>query len=431
MRRTVLRAFGTGAVALTMVLTACGGGDNPLPGGGDSSGAGGGGEVTIELAQWWEPELPDGALRGLIDKFEEQNPGIKVELLSGPYASTKEQLFAGAAAGTMSDVVGLDGAWVYDFAQQGAIADLTQVMEDNGYDDAELASQIQVDGATYMIPAVNFVYPLYTNTDILTEAGVAQAPTNRTEFADAARAISDKTDASGWGLNLSLETPSGIQNSVMSWVWASGGSMLKDGKPDVNNPEVADMVTYIKGLYDEGAVASGAFTMKEQDMVEEFTNGRIGMMVDSLAHVNLIRENNPDLNFDIAAIPSVDGFEGERGIPYASWGVGISANTEHPEESWKLVEFLMSAEINGELSTIANAFPGNSKATPDFEGKDELFKKAFDIYQAGYPANEFTGLPVAEELMRQFGEQFQATLDGKQSPEQMLETVQKSWSAEF
>jgi hypothetical protein len=30
--------------------------------------------------------------------------------------------------------------------------------------------------------------------------------------------------------------------------------------------------------------------MKEHDKVEEFTNGRVGMMFDTLAHINLIRE---------------------------------------------------------------------------------------------------------------------------------------------
>lgn len=75
--------------------------------------------------------------------------------------------------------------------------------------------------------------------------------------------------------------------------------------------------------------------------------------------------------------------------------------------------------------------PGNVNSAPDLEGKDELFTTAFEIYQAGYPANEFTGLPVAEELMRMFGEQFQALLDGQQGVDEMLETVQTEWSAEF
>ena len=91
-----------GAVLLTggmLVVAGCSG-----SGGGSDSGSGG--DVTIEFAQWWEPELPEGEFRGLMDQFEEENPGIKVELLSGPYASTKEQVIAGAATGTIPYVVG-------------------------------------------------------------------------------------------------------------------------------------------------------------------------------------------------------------------------------------------------------------------------------------------------------------------------------------
>ena len=426
-RRRTRNIVGAATAAVTLLAVA---GCAP-----STTGDGGGGDgedVTIEFAQWWEPELPDGEFRALIDKFEEANPGITVELVSGPYASTKEQLFAGAASGTMPDVVGLDGAWVNDFASQGVIADLTALMKENDYDDSQLASQIQVDGSTYMIPVVNFVYPMFTNDDLLAQAGVDAPPTNRTEFADAAAKVTALGgDVSGWVLPLSLETPNGVQNDVMSWVWASGGSMLKDGQPDLTNDDVTSAVEYIGGLWEDGVIASGSFTMKEQDKVEEFTNGRAGMMIDSLAHINLIRETNPDLKFSISALPAEDGYDGERGIPYASWGIGVAENSEHKEAAFKLVSFLMSEETNSELSTMANAFPGNSESVPAFVEDDELFKKAFEIYQAGYPANEFTGLPVAEELMRQLGEQLQSAFDGQQSIDDALKKAQEAWKAEF
>ncbi|MCK2022485.1 sugar ABC transporter substrate-binding protein [Microbacterium sp. kSW2-24] len=425
-QRRTRNIVGAAAAAVTLLAVA---GCAPSTGG-DSGGDGG--DVTIEFAQWWEPELPDGEFRALIDDFEAANPGITVDLVSGPYASTKEQLFAGAASGTMPDVVGLDGAWVNDFASQGVIADLSALMEEYDYDDSELASQIQVDGSTYMIPVVNFVYPMFTNDALLAEAGVDAPPATRTEFEDAAEKVSALGgDVSGWVLPLSLEAPNGVQNDVMSWVWASGGSMLKDGQPDLTNDDVTSAVEYIGELWDAGVIASGSFTMKEQDKVEEFTNGRAGMMIDSLAHINLIRETNPDLEFSISAIPAEDGYEGERGIPYASWGIGVAENSEHKEAAFKLVEFLMSQETNSTLSTMAKAFPGNSTSVPDFVNDDELFKTAFDIYQAGYPANEFTGLPVAEELMRQFGEQLQSALDGQQSIPDALKAAQTSWEAEF
>lgn len=414
----------TAAVAL-LALTGCAAGT-------EDGSEGNGGDVTIEFAQWWEPELPDGEFRALIDGFEDANPGITVELVSGPYASTKEQLFAGAASGTMPDVVGLDGAWVNDFASQGVIADLSALMDESGYDDSELASQIQVDGSTYMIPVVNFVYPMFTNDDLLAQAGVDAPPETRSEFADAAAEVSALgDDISGWVLPLSLESPNGVQNDVMSWVWASGGSMLDEGQPDLTNDDVTSAVEYIGGLWDDGVIASGSFTMKEQDKVEEFTNGRAGMMIDSLAHINLIRETNPDLNFSISAIPAEDGYSGERGIPYASWGIGVAENSENKDAAFKLVEYLMSEQTNSELATMAKAFPGNANSVPDFVSDDELFKAAFDIYQEGYPANEFTGLPVAEDLMRQLGEQLQAALDGQQSIPDALKNAQASWETEF
>ena len=418
------------AVSVVVLVAACSGN---TPGGSAGETGGGGGVVTtLEFSQWWEPELPAGALRGLMDEFEAANPGIKVKLLSGPFASTKEQTVAGAAAGTMADVVGLDGAWVSDFVKQGAITDLSKLMNEAGYDASQLAAQIKVNGSTYMIPVVNFIYPLFTNDDLLSKAGVTAPPTNRSEFMDAAKSVTALGgDVKGWILPLSLETPNGIQNDVMSWNWASGGSMLKDGKPDLTNPDVKATIEYVKSLWDAGVVAPGALTMKEPDKVEEFTNGRVGMMIGSLAWVNLIRKSNPDLKFSISAIPAKDGYTGKRGIPYASWGIGIAENSKYKAQAWKLVDFLMNKTSNAKLSSVANAFPGNTKAVPDFVSEDDLFKTAFDIYKSGYPANEFTGLPVADELMRSFDEQLQKTLNGDQSVDDMLQAAQDAWTKLF
>jgi len=418
---------------IVMMLLAIMAGCAPADAPSEMSSNGGDEPVILEFAQWWAPELPEGSFRALMDEFEAANPGITVELISGPYSATKEQIIAGAATGTMADVVGLDGAWVNDFVKQGALSSLSDLMGDASYDDSELAAQIQLDGATYMIPVVNFVYPVFVNLDLMEQAGIANPPTSRSEFAAAAEQLTDKeNNVYGWVLPLSLEQPNGIQNDVMSWVWASGGSMMADGRPNlVDNEDLRSTMEYIKGLYDMGVIAPGAFSMREQDKVEEFTNQRVGMMVDSLAHINLIRDRNPDLNFAITALPATDDYSGSRGLPYASWGIGVAANSEHPVEAWKLVEFLMSAEINTELSSIANAFPGNVNSTPDFVETDELFAAAFDVFKEGYLANEFVGLPVAEELMRLFDEQFQLYLDGDLTVDEFLTNAQSAWSEKF
>ncbi|WP_285597508.1 sugar ABC transporter substrate-binding protein [Kineosporia sp. NBRC 101731] len=418
------RFFGIVTTAAVIgALAACGSG---------SGAAASGGDVKLEFAQWWAAELPDGAFDKIVAEFEAKNPGITVELVTAPYASTKQQLVSGAASRTLPDVVGLDGAWVNDFSQQGAIANLSDLMKDAGYDESQLASQIQVEGSTYMIPVVNFVYPLFVNTDLLKEAGVNEVPSTRTEFVEAAKKISALGDnKKGWALPLDTSAPNGAQNDVMSWLWASGGSMLAGGRPNMNTPEVKSVIDMIKGLTDADAVAPGYLTMKEQDKVEKFSTGQVGMMVDSLAHINLIKENAPDLNFEVAAIPAADDYTGKRGIPYASWGIGVADSSEHPAEAFRFVEYLMSKDVNAQLSTLANGFPGNTTAEPDFGDSDPKFEEAFTIYQDGTPANEFTGLPKSEDLMRTLNEQLQAVLTGKTSVDEALKNTQDNWASVF
>ena len=389
-------------------------------------------DTTIEFIQWWEPEMPAGALRGIMDEFETANPGIKVKLVSGPYSATHDQIVVGAASGTLSDVVGLDGAWVNGLGKQGAIAAMDSLMDDAKYDRAQIADIVKVDGKSLMFPLASFVYPVFVNLDLAKAAGVDKMPTTRSEFADAAKKMT-KADKNqyGWVLPLSLQNPGGIQNDVMAWVWASGASMLKDGKPDVENDAVVGTLDYVKSLQDAGVISPGTFAKKEQDKVEEFVNGRVGMMIDSLAHINLIRKRNPQLNFGISALPAVDGYTGKRGLPYASWGIGISNNSEHKAEAWKLVSYLMSPDVNGKLVSIANAFPGNVNAKPDFSKSDPLFAEAFKIFLSGKLANEFVGLPVAEELMREMDVEVQKMFDGQQTAQQAAAATQKQWLAEF
>ena len=389
-------------------------------------------DTTLEFQQWWGVELPDGALQEICDGFTEET-GVKIDLLSNPYADTKTQIAAGAAAGTMADVVGLDGSWVYDFAKQGSIANLTELMEADGYDDSQLSDQIKYEGNTYMIPVVNFAYPLFVNTDILEEAGVEEIPTTWSEFLDACDKITTNTDKAAYAIPLSTEAPNGIQNQFSSWLWASGGNLLQDGKPALtDNDKLAQLVDMVKTMKDKGYLSDGAEAMKEQDMVNEFENGRLAFMVDGISHLATIKTESPDLNFTFAKMPVMDDYTDKSGMDVANWGIGIAENCENKEAAMQFVEYLMSPEVNAKLAQLANAFPGNSTAEPDYSSNDELFQKAFEIFGEGYAINEFTGAPTAEDLMRSMNEQLVLYIDGDTaSVDEMLSATQEAWEAAY
>ena len=218
----------------------------------------------------------------------------------------------------------------------------------------------------------------------------------------------------------------------MSWVWASGASMLKDGKPDLENEAVVGTLDYIKSLNDAGVISPGIFAKKEQDKVEEFVNGRVGMMIDSLAHINLIRERNPNLNFGISAVPAVDGYTGKRGMPYASWGIGISEGSEHKEEAWKLVEYLMSPEVNSKLVTIANAFPGNvQRQARPVEVRSAVLGSLQDL--PGGLSRQRVRRPAGRRGAdaRRWTSRCRRCSRGRQTAQEAAAATQKQWEAEF
>lgn len=417
---------GAAAVAATaaLALTGCTGG-----GGSGSTDQ----KVTLTFSQWWAPEMPNGALQGIVDSFQKQNPNITVKLISAPFASLQTQTISQAASGTLPDIVGLDGSWVNPLYKQGALYNLSDAMKKAKYDNSELASQVGFKGSTYMIPVVNFVYPLFTNDDILSKAGITAPPTTWTDFtADAKKISQTESGVKGWVIPLGTTNPNGAQNDILSWTWASGGSMLKNGEPNLtNNPDVQGAVDMVKDLVTSNAVLPGANALQETDKVTNFINGRVGMMIDSLAHVTTITKGAPNLKFTVSAQPAKDGYSGTQGMLTASWGIGMSAKTQHPDQAWKFIQYLMSQETNSKLSTLANGFPGNKASTPDFSGADPHFKTAFAIYQKSKPTNEFTGLPAADQLMTAFLTEFQKVTAGQQTTKQMLENTQALWKKQF
>jgi multiple sugar transport system substrate-binding protein len=223
-----------------------------------------------------------------------------------------------------------------------------------------------------------------------------------------------------------------VQNDILSWTWASGGSMLKNGEPNLtNNPDVTGAVDMVKDLVNSNAVLPGANSLQETDKVTNFINGRVGMMIDSLAHVTTITKGAPNLKFTVSAQPVQDGYTGTKGMLTASWGIGMSAKTKYPTQAWEFIQYLMSKETNSTLSTQANGFPGNKTSSPDFSGADPHFQTAFGIYQKSKPVNEFTGLPAADQLMTSFLTEFQKSVAGQQSTSTMLQNVQTQWKSQF
>lgn len=391
------------------------------------------GNITVEFVQWWEPELPEGSFRAIMDDFEAQNPGITVKLISNPFASTRDLVVSGAATGTLSDVVGLDGAWINDLVNQGALLSMDSYLSsDEAFNVDDIAASVKVNDETYMFAVASFTYHLFANTDLLKNAGIEEMPKTWTEFAAACKAVAEKNpDAYGWDFPFSSLYASAGQDQVMSWLWATGGKMLDEsGKPYfVGNETMKKTLEFFKQSYDEGIMSPGVFSKQSQDMFEEFASGRSAFMLNGLSAIASLHERNADLAFDVLDMPVADDYEGTKGMMYAAWGIGLSASSKHPNEAWKLISYLMSPEVSTRIAEIANSLPGNKQSTAS--STDPAFVNGYNLFQQSILINEFIGLPSANELNRLLMEQLQLMLDESQSVDDTLANIQSSWEAEL
>lgn len=378
-------------------------------------------DVTLKFQQWWGVELPEGYLEDICAQFKEDT-GITVELLSAPWANTKEQIVSGAANKTVADIVSVDGAWLAEFTDMGILTDV----EAAGVDTSLATDTWKVGDTSYVVPVLNFAYPMYVNMDILKEAGVKEIPKTWSEMIDACKKIK-ATGKSAFALNLGTENPNGIQNVYMGTGWASGMALKDDsGAYKVEgNEDLADLAEFFKTLNDNGCLYPGANTLEEAAMTSNFAAGNCAFTLASAATMGTFK----DVNFQATTVPVKDGYEGKSGICYASWAVGISENCENKEAAAKFVNYLLGGKdgkdgsVSAGLAQTQSAFPNSTVAQPDYSSAPQQFQDFYELYKENYVINEFIGLPNATDVMTNMTNDVVKYLDGSLDADAML----KNW----
>ncbi len=421
--KTVVKKMLSVAVVGAMVLSlvACGSsssGEEKDSGDGEGSSDG----VTLKFQQWWGAELPEGYLDDVVAKYEEET-GVKVELLTAPWADTKTAITAGATNGTIADIISVDGAWLAEFVDMGIITDVEAAGVDTG-----LASDIwEVDGTKYVVPVNIFAYPMYVNMDILKKAGIESIPTTWTELIDTCKKISDGGDAA-FALNLGTTNANGIQNVFGGTGWASG-IKIKDEDGNYNtegNEELASLAELFKALYDNGSLYPGMSTLEESEMTSNFAAGNCAFTIASAATMSQFE----DVNFEATTIPVKDGYTGEKGIGYASWAVGISESSENKEEAAKFINYLLGGtdgkdgSVSAGLAEQMSAFPNSTVAEPDYSATPEQFQSFYELYKECYIINEYIGLPNASDVMTSMTNDLVQYLEGDMDCDTMLSNWQ-------
>lgn len=249
------------------------------------------GDVTIWY--YWETEGHQKALNHIIEEFNGSQKEVKVQAKYVPFADFKKQLSIGASADELPDLVILDNPDHASYAAMGIFADLTGRFDVSTYYPGPVNS-CTLDGKLYGVPFGSNCLLLFYNEDMLKAAG-CKVPTTWDELLTTAKACTTG-QVSGFA-HCSLQNEEGTFN-FLPWVWSTGATSY-----EINSEGGIKALTMVKNLVDSGAMTKEAINWTQGDTMNQFISGNLAMMINGTWQVPTMRQEAPDLKWNVAPIP--------------------------------------------------------------------------------------------------------------------------------
>lgn len=357
-------AFALAAVMVLGVLTACG----KTPDTGDSQDP-----VVIDFWHHYSAQSPENEtlMNVLIPKFEEENPGYKVNAVSHEWAELHDKIIVSAGSESLPDVARLDIAWVPEFQKMDVLVPLDKDMSDFSEVSGNLLDSAMSTGfvkGNYYAMALNTnTKILFYNEQALADAGIA-VPTTMDELYAAAAKLSG-TNANGqqvWGLN----EPALSGWNVLPYIWSNGGAITNDDYTKatgyLNSEATVATVQKFADMYKDGQFTG--FNSGDIPMTDGFGTGRYMMLLEGPWKTAEMDGAYPDFKYGTSDMPA-----GAAGSHSVLGGEDIAMfKGADSEGAWLFMKF-MTSEFAQEEMAKCGQIPVNKTALESATVKEAPF----------------------------------------------------------
>ena len=248
----------------------------------------------ITLWYYWETEGHQKALDEMIATYNESQDAYNMTAKYVPFADFKKQLSIGASASELPDLVILDSPDHASYASMGIFADITGKFDVSTYYEGPVASAT-LDDTLYGVPFGCNCLALYYNEDMFEAAGITEVPTTWDELKEAAEKL---TSDNVTGLAFcSVQNEEGTFNFV-PWLWSTGATSY-----EINSENGIRALSFVKDLIDSGVMSKECINWTQGDVMNQFISGNVAMMINGPWQIPTMREEAPDLNYNVALIP--------------------------------------------------------------------------------------------------------------------------------
>lgn len=393
------------ATACLLAVSACGGDSDDGASAGaekltaDTSKATG--NVTFCVA-----EDTTGSIGESIKQFNAKG-GVKVKLQEMPEAADEtraQQIQRLRAKDPQCDVLGMDVIWVAEYAAQGWLRDVTDVVEPIKSEFIpSTVESARYEGKYWAIPYVTDTGFLYYRTDKLDGAPA----TWQEAYAKA---------ADTGGLVYQGMRYEGLTVHFLELLFSAGGTVLDESgeKTTIDSPQTREVLTLLQSGIKDGAVPKSVVTYAEEEARRAFEAGKASIMRNWPYAYALGRKSDIKDDFDVAPLPKWNEHPGS-GI-LGGYDLGISAFSKNPQGALAFAQYMAGEEaqrIAGERT-----FPPVRLATYDDPAVRKALPFADTLREAATQAKPRPVSPVYAQISQAIADHVSKVLKGTETPDQ-------------
>ncbi len=308
--------------------------------------------VTLNYFGLWESSQ---VMKPVIEAFEKQNPTIKINYQPQSSQDYQDRLKTNLEGDSPPDIIRLHSTWLPIFAKYILPAPANTIssteMSTNFY---PIVSKLLVsNNQVYGVPMTVEGLGLFVNTAMLQQKQI-KTPKTWEDLVTAAKALKEEDPLTGklTRAGVALGNSSNVEHwpDIVSLMLLQAGAKLTNMK----SPEVQSTLDY----YTKFATKLHVWDDTLPPSTVAFANEKVAMIFAPSWRAREIKAMNPALSWEVVPVPQLPDVEP---LNWASiWFETVSKSSKHPQEAWKFVSFLASAnaqQILFDSATADRSFP--------------------------------------------------------------------------
>lgn len=311
---------------------------------------------------WWGLWEDASTVQPLIDAYQTQHPGVKINYVKQSPQDYRERLTSALAKGGGPDIFAFHNSWVPMFRND---LDTLPASIMNAADYSKtfypiMSSDLTSGTGIVGIPLGYDALTLFINEDIFSKAGKTP-PTTWIDLRVTARELTVKDDQ---GIITQAGVAMGRTENVDHWPEILALLMIQNGVDPSNptGPAAEDALTFFT-LFSQ---SDGVWDATLPPSTQAFASGKLAMYIAPSWRAFEIEQQNPNLKFKTVPVPQLPKDNPkDPDITYATyWAQGVWSKSPNKTVAWDFLKFLSSQDSLQKLYQNENKVRSFGEAYP-------------------------------------------------------------------